>query len=378
MSREFDTARVCLSIKKPIKSTYMFKKIIITCILFLNSMLLWSQSEGVSIGKGRVAAHEKSILELVSDSKGLLIPRLTTAERDAMFVMEDLSANGLMVYDNQESKFYFWDGSKWNNIGSGEQNLIYGTTLPDVATSEKGDMFFNETSKTLHVHNVTEWVAVNNSGADGDSAYQVWIAAGNTGTEVDYLASLVGVQGIQGLKGDTGAQGIQGLKGDQGVKGDDGAQGIQGVAGSNGTDGDSAYQVWIAAGNSGTEADYLASLVGVQGIQGLKGDTGSQGIQGLKGDTGNQGLKGDDGAQGIQGIQGLQGVAGNDGTNGTNGNSAYQVWIAAGNTGTEADYLASLVGVQGIQGLKGDTGSQGIQGLKGDTGNQGLKGKTPS
>ena len=176
----------------------MIKKIAITCILFLNSMLLWSQSEGVSIGKGRVAAHEKSILELVSDSKGLLIPRLTTSEREAMFVMEDISANGLMVYDNQESKFYFWDGSKWNNIGSGDQNLIYGTLVPDVVDYKKGDMFFDETTKSLYVHNLTEWVAVNNSGSGGDSAYQIWLTAGNTGTEADFLASLIGAQGIAG------------------------------------------------------------------------------------------------------------------------------------------------------------------------------------
>nr|WP_287413328.1 hypothetical protein [Pseudodesulfovibrio sp.] len=81
-----------------------------------------------------------------------------------MFVMEDISANGLMVYDNQESKFYFWDGSKWNNIGSGDQNLIYGTLVPDVADYKKGDMFFDETTKSLYVHNLTEWVAINSSG----------------------------------------------------------------------------------------------------------------------------------------------------------------------------------------------------------------------
>ncbi|MDE5421153.1 hypothetical protein L3073_02910 [Ancylomarina sp. DW003] len=143
----------------------MFKKITITCVLVLYSMLLWSQSEGVSIGKGRVAAHDKSILELVSDSKGLLIPRLTTTEREAMFAAEDQSANGLMVYDNQESKFYFWDGSSWNNMGSGEQSLNYGTVLPDVADYSKGDLFFNETNEFLYVHKDTEWLAINNSGA---------------------------------------------------------------------------------------------------------------------------------------------------------------------------------------------------------------------
>ena len=59
------------------------------------------------------------------------------------------------------------------------------------------------------------------------------------------------------------------------------------------------------------------------------------------------------------------GSAGADGTNGANGSSAYEIWIAAGNSGTESEFLTSLVGAQGeqgIQGTQGETGSQGIQG----------------
>lgn len=86
-----------------------------------------------------------------------------------------------------------------------------------------------------------------------------------------------------------------------------------------GVPGDSAYEVAVANGFVGTEAEWLDSLVGPQGpqgIQGVKGDTGDQGpqgIQGVKGDTGDQG------PQGIQGIQGVQGVPGNDGAPGADG-----------------------------------------------------------
>lgn len=69
-------------------------------------------------------------------------------------------------------------------------------------------------------------------------------------------------------------------------------------------DGTSAYEIAVANGFVGTEAAWLASLVGPQGIQGIPGP---QGIQGLTGDTGPQG------AQGIQGIQGIQGPQGNPG-----------------------------------------------------------------
>lgn len=67
------------------------------------------------------------------------------------------------------------------------------------------------------------------NGQNGESAYQLAVDQGFVGTIDQWLASLVGpqgVQGIQGLKGDTGADGIQGPTGQ---KGDTGAQGIPGI-----------------------------------------------------------------------------------------------------------------------------------------------------
>jgi hypothetical protein len=50
-------------------------------------------------------------------------------------------------------------------------------------------------------------------GADGDDAYEVWLAAGHVGSRDDFLASLVGA------KGDTGAIGPQGPQGEKGDAG---------------------------------------------------------------------------------------------------------------------------------------------------------------
>lgn len=86
-------------------------------------------------------------------------------------------------------------------------------------------------------------------GDDGRSAYQVWLDAGHKGTELDYLASLIGATGAPGTKGDTGATGPAGPAGK------------------------SAYQVWLDAGNTGTQANYLASLKGATGPAGKDGTT---------------------------------------------------------------------------------------------------------
>jgi len=140
-------------------------------------------------------------------------------------------------------------------------------------------------------------------GADGASAYDIWLSEGGTGTEADFLASL---QGEDGAAGTNGADGQDGAQGVAGTNGQDGA---------DGQDGASAYDIWIAEGNTGTEADFLASLEGADGA---------------------------DGQDGANGAAGADGAAGTNGTNGNDGDSAYDIWIAAGNTGTEADFLASL------------------------------------
>ena len=77
---------------------------------------------------------------------------------------------------------------------------------------------------------------------DGLSAYEIAVENGFTGTEVDWLDS---------LRGDAGIDGIPGL------------------------DGLSAYQLWILAGNEGTEQDFILSLQGVDGLDGLDGLNGT-------------------------------------------------------------------------------------------------------
>ena len=64
----------------------------------------------------------------------------------------------------------------------------------------------------------------------------------------------------------------------------------------------SAYAVAVAAGYTGTQAEWLASLTGPQGPTGPAGDVGPQGIQGDVGPAGAQGVQGPDGPPGADGV----------------------------------------------------------------------------
>ena len=77
-----------------------------------------------------------------------------------------------------------------------------------------------------------------------------------------------------------------------------------------GDDGKSAYEIAVANGFRGTEAEWLESL---QGAQGPVGPQGPQGETGPKGDTGDTGPQGEPGPQGPKGEKGETGPQGPQG-----------------------------------------------------------------
>jgi len=91
---------------------------------------------------------------------------------------------------------------------------------------------------------------------------------------------------------------------------------------------------------------------GPAGPQGEQGDVGQTGPAGADGVAGPQGEQGPAGAQGEQGAQGIPGIGGEGsvGADGQDGLTAYEVWINLGNTGTEQEFIDSLVGPQGETG----------------------------
>lgn len=127
-----------------------------------------------------------------------------------------------------------------------------------------------------------------------------------------------GPQGETGPQGPAGPTGATGATGATGSKGDTGSTGPHGPTGATGPDGLSAYEVYVAGLPPGsaplTTSQWLSSL------QGSDGATGPEGALGL---------------------------------------SAYQVWLGENNSGTEQDFLDSLVGATGSQGATGPAGADG-------------------
>ncbi len=194
--------------------------------IFLTTGLYAQTEKGVSIGKGNEPAHNKAVLEIVSKSKGVLIPRMTTAERESIFSSTDLTANGLFVYDATLSSLFVWDGSKWkpltnttnvemnindnvlmltdsdgNSVKVSMDNVQGGGTssgdkLPD--DSSVGKLFFNTSDQVLYVFNGTDWVALSKQGevgTDDQTASEVAVTANGKLTSTNVQSALEELQG---------------------------------------------------------------------------------------------------------------------------------------------------------------------------------------
>ncbi|HLO43642.1 MAG TPA: hypothetical protein VK175_04860 [Leadbetterella sp.] len=78
----------------------------------------------ISNAGGTDIPNSASILDIRSTNKGVLIPRMTTIERDAIV----LPIAGLMIYNSSTNRFNFWNGSSWLVLNS------EALTLPFVGT----------------------------------------------------------------------------------------------------------------------------------------------------------------------------------------------------------------------------------------------------
>lgn len=93
----------------------LFPVLLVTC-----PVLLFSQ-----VGINTQTPHSSSVLDLTSDTKGFLLPRITTA---AATSLSGTASEGLVVFDKDRKIFIGWDGTKWQNLGYEEINTVPSAT----------------------------------------------------------------------------------------------------------------------------------------------------------------------------------------------------------------------------------------------------------
>lgn len=187
------------------------------------------------VGIGTLSPHPSAQLDLSSQDKGVLIPRMTSVQRE----MIPDPTNGLLVFDVTTTGFWYFDGVQWVQP--------FGPTGPQGPVGIVG------------VQGIT--------GPTGPTGLPSTVI-GPVGID--------GITGAQGLQGPTGPTGIPGGIGIDGIGGVTGPQGLVGAAGPQGIDG--VVGITGPIGNTGPQGPQgAAGIVGAQGIAGVTGVTGPMG-----------------------------------------------------------------------------------------------------
>jgi uncharacterized protein (TIGR02145 family) len=317
-------------------------------------------AQGVAINTTGAAADSSAMLDVSSTTKGILIPRITEAQKLAI----TSPATGLLIYQTDNAAgFWYFNGTIWVQSITGTQGTT-GATGATGATGLAGD-HYNTTSTSCLTIGQASYGFIVGIGLDYSIGQTIIIAYApnpnikitavvtsydsNTGYVNVSVSNFIGSGqycawsvNLGGASGETGATGATGIQGITGITGADsqvaGTTGATGVNGSNGAPG--------AAGANGTT-----------GATGANGSTGTTGVTGADGSNGSNGSNGAAGATGPTGA-GLQGATGPSGVDG-----------ATGPTG---------VGVQGATGTPGDNGTPGATGASGTNGTNGTNGATGS
>ena len=147
-------------------------------ILSMGIILSFSAYAQVAINTDGTSPNASAMLDVKSTDAGILIPRLTATQRDAI----SSPATGLLVYVTDNNIFYFYSGSSWEPIISGNDgdedwiisgndmysypsgNVGIGTTTPNEKLEVNGSIRMTDGNEALgrvlasDVNGTASWV----------------------------------------------------------------------------------------------------------------------------------------------------------------------------------------------------------------------------
>lgn len=88
------------------------------------------------VGIGTITPDPSSMLDVTSSTKGMLAPRMTTIQKEAIVT----PASGLLVYDTDLGNFCYYNGSSWITLEAnmGRDNYVLVKTLADFPAPSGG------------------------------------------------------------------------------------------------------------------------------------------------------------------------------------------------------------------------------------------------
>jgi len=107
--------------------------LILITFLMISSFTLRAQVAVTSDGSN---ADASAMLDVKSTDKGMLIPRMTAAERELIAT----PSTGLLVYVTDDNNFYFYNGTAWNQFSGGSDGdwIVNGNNMSSALSGNVG------------------------------------------------------------------------------------------------------------------------------------------------------------------------------------------------------------------------------------------------
>ena len=206
------------------------------------SLLLVGLQSYSQVGIGTLTPNQSAQLDVVSNNKGILIPRVgLTSSKDASTIQKG-NVNSLLVFNTNTQNdvtpgYYYWYDDRWMRIvnDAGVVALDKNTTNQSL-TVVGGDLVLtdsdgNMVSVPITDLNIPETVTTI---VDNGTSF-TYTNELNKPVTIDLLQGPVGPQGPIGLTGPAGADGATGPQGPIGLTGPQGPIGLTGPAGADGS-----------------------------------------------------------------------------------------------------------------------------------------------
>ncbi len=109
--------------------------------IFFSILIIWVTNsnlvaQNIGINATGASPHPSAMLDVSSTSKGLLMPRMTTAQRNAIVS----PAEGLKVYDTNTKTFWFYNGSGWIQSATGSPTNFWSINGTNIFNNNGGNV----------------------------------------------------------------------------------------------------------------------------------------------------------------------------------------------------------------------------------------------
>lgn len=111
---------------------------------------LMGQSVGIS--ENGSTPHESAMLDVKSNDKGILIPRLSAAEVNNIAN----PVNGLLVYDDTNDQFRYYNGTEWKNVSGSSPLEVVSDALRLINDTNSTDLLYGRDEIPLNGQNITD------------------------------------------------------------------------------------------------------------------------------------------------------------------------------------------------------------------------------